>query len=72
MLCEKCKKAEATIHITEIIGDAPDETKTHDLCEACCNQSELGKKLRRTTGAGWTNYSPGSSATTAPDDEPDR
>jgi hypothetical protein len=72
MLCEKCKKAEATVHITEIIADSPHEMRKRDLCQVCFNQSDLPKKMGGKTAAGWTGYSPGSSATSLPDDEPDR
>ncbi len=67
MLCEKCNKATATVHITEVIADAPGEMKKHDFCEACFSQSDLAKKVSRKT-VGWTNYS----ATFLPDDESGR
>ena len=35
MLCELCKQAQATVHLTEIINDQM--TELH-LCEACANQ----------------------------------
>jgi len=38
MLCEKCKKREATIHITEIINNKM--TKTH-LCTKCAEQEGM-------------------------------
>lgn len=71
MLCEKCKTAEATVHITEVVADAPDEMKKSDLCEACFSQTELAKKVKAKT-AGWTSYGPGSTAAIFRDDEPDR
>jgi len=45
MLCESCNKAEATVHITEVVAEAPGEMKKRDLCEACFSQSELAKKV---------------------------
>lgn len=45
MLCEKCKKAEATVHITELVADAPAEMKKHDFCAACFGQTDLAKSL---------------------------
>ena len=74
MLCEKCKTAEATVHITEItevVANAPGEMKKRELCEACFSQSDLGKKVNAKT-AGWTSYGPGATATILPNDEPDR
>ncbi|MBI2496097.1 MAG: excinuclease ABC subunit B, partial [Candidatus Omnitrophica bacterium] len=35
MLCEICKQAQATVHLTEIVNDQM--TELH-LCEACANQ----------------------------------
>jgi protein arginine kinase activator len=35
MLCELCKEAQATVHLTEIVNDQM--TELH-LCEACANQ----------------------------------
>jgi len=35
MLCEACKEAQATVHLTEIVNDQM--TELH-LCEACANQ----------------------------------
>jgi protein-arginine kinase activator protein McsA len=70
MICEKCKRAEATVHITEIVADAPDEMKKRDLCEACFNESDLAKKVSGKI-AGWTSYGPGPSSAILPDDEPD-
>lgn len=49
MLCEKCNKQEATVHVTEVVAEAPDQLKKRDFCEACFNQSELATtKLRGT------------------------
>ena len=47
MLCENCKTAEATVHITEAVADAPDKMKKHDLCEACFSQSGLRQEDER-------------------------
>ena len=35
MLCELCKQAQATVHLTEIVNDQMSELH---LCEACANQ----------------------------------
>ena len=35
MLCELCKEAQATVHLTEIVNDQMSELH---LCEACANQ----------------------------------
>ena len=67
MLCEKCNKAEATVHITEMVANAPGEMKKRDLCEACFSQSELAKKVSLEPAD-----SPGYTATILPDDEPGR
>jgi len=56
MLCEKCKTAEATVHITEVVADAPEKMQKRNFCEACFNQSHFAKKLSAKT-AGWTSYS---------------
>ena len=45
MLCEKCNKEEATVHVTQVVAQAPEEMKKHDFCEACFSQSELVRKL---------------------------
>lgn len=45
MLCEKCNKQEATVHVTEVVAEAPDQMKKHDFCEACFNQTDLATKL---------------------------
>lgn len=59
MLCEKCNKQEATVHVTEVVAEAPDQMKKHEFCEACFNQTELptkltGKILEPATAAGAT------------------
>jgi protein-arginine kinase activator protein McsA len=45
MLCENCKTAEATIHITEVVADAPEEMEKHDFCAACFDRTDLAKRL---------------------------
>ena len=45
MLCEKCNKQEATVHVTEVVAEAPDQMKKREFCEACFNQTELATKL---------------------------
>jgi protein-arginine kinase activator protein McsA len=69
MLCEMCKTAEATVHITEVVADTPEEMKKHDFCAACFGQTDLAKglggKMADATRCGFT-------ATIVPNDEPDR
>ena len=69
MLCEKCKTAEATVHITEAVADASEEMQKHDFCEACFSQTDLAKKL---SGKMANATSCGFTATILPDNEPDR
>jgi protein arginine kinase activator len=42
MQCERCKKSEATIHLTEIIKDVKSEVH---LCESCARGIGLNSKL---------------------------
>ena len=42
MLCERCKKEEASIHLTEIIKDVKSEVH---LCETCAREIGLNSKL---------------------------
>ena len=42
MECERCKKSEATIHLTEIIKDVKSELH---LCESCAKEVGLNAKL---------------------------
>jgi protein arginine kinase activator len=42
MLCERCKKEEASIHLTEIIKDVKSEVH---LCETCARDIGLNSKL---------------------------
>jgi protein arginine kinase activator len=44
MLCERCKKEEATIHLTEIIQDTRSDV---NLCEACAREIGLNSKLSK-------------------------
>ena len=46
MLCEKCQKREAVVHVTEVVADSPDEMKKHNLCEPCFAESDLSKLMR--------------------------
>jgi protein arginine kinase activator len=36
MICESCKKNEATVHLTQVVDD---EVKKVHLCESCANES---------------------------------
>ncbi len=70
MLCEKCNKAEATVHITQVVADAPEEMKKRNFCVACFSQSDLaqtfgGRVLEEATR-------PGATSMILPKDEPDR
>ena len=42
MFCERCKKNEATIHLSEVIKDMQSEIH---LCEACANEVGLNAKI---------------------------
>jgi len=42
MLCERCKKNEASIHLSEVIKDMKSEIH---LCEACANEVGLNAKI---------------------------
>ncbi len=70
MLCEKCNKAEATVHITEVVADAPEEIKKRNFCVACFNQSDLAKKFGGELLGEATR--PGATSMILPNDEPDR
>lgn len=69
MLCEKCKTAEATVHIDEVIGTVPDEIRKRDFCAACFSQTDVGKKLSGKVADG-TSY--GFTAAIVSEDETDR
>jgi protein-arginine kinase activator protein McsA len=56
MLCEKCHKTEATVHVTEVVAGSG-QMKKRNLCEACWNDTEISKKLSEKT-AGWISASP--------------
>jgi protein-arginine kinase activator protein McsA len=45
MLCERCNKEEAVVHLTV------NEDEKLNLCEACYRESEIAKKI---ASAGWT------------------
>jgi protein-arginine kinase activator protein McsA len=66
MLCEKCKKQEATVSYM-ISSKTPDEP-TLQICESCLEDispdaaAEIKKiKLEKKNSSGWTSYSPISS-----------
>ena len=44
MLCEKCNRQEATVHLSEIVAETH-QMRKHDFCEACFSQSELAIKF---------------------------
>lgn len=46
MVCEKCKKFEATVHLTEIIKNVKSEIH---LCETCAREIGLNSKLSNFT-----------------------
>jgi hypothetical protein len=69
MLCEKCRKVEATNHITEAVGERPEEMKKHDFCDVCFSQTDLAKKLGGTLPEA---TSPGATSIIVPNHEPDR
>lgn len=69
MLCEKCNKAEATLHITEVVADAPEEMRRRNFCVSCFSQSGLAKKLG---GKLPEATMPGGNSIILPNDEPDR
>jgi len=55
MLCEKCHKREAIVHITGVIDG---QAKTQNLCAPCSEEiSKDSPKDIRTSG--WTSYGPG-------------
>ena len=69
MLCEKCNKQKATVHVTEVVAEASDEMKKHDYCEACFSQTELARKFSSKILGPATE--PGATAQIfPPDDEP--
>ena len=69
MLCEKCNKAEATVHITEVVADSPEEMKKRNFCVRCFSQSDLAQKLG---GKLLEATRPGATSIILPNDEPDR
>jgi protein-arginine kinase activator protein McsA len=48
MLCERCNKEEAVVHLTVV---TPNGYEKRNLCESCYRQSEIAKKI---ASAGWT------------------
>jgi protein-arginine kinase activator protein McsA len=69
VLCEKCHAAEAAVHLTELVADAPGEMKKHNFCAACFDQTDLAKRLG---GKMDDATSSGFSATILPNDETGR
>jgi protein-arginine kinase activator protein McsA len=55
MICENCRKREATTFIVAVKGDG---TKEVNLCEDCYKQSEYGPVIAGVVQAGWTSYNP--------------
>ena len=47
MICQACKKAQATVHLTEIKGDQPAELH---MCEACAREKGLTLDTSKTEG----------------------
>ena len=43
MLCQQCKKKNATVHLTEIVGN---EKKEVHLCEECAREKGIGIKAQ--------------------------
>lgn len=66
LLCEKCQKIEATVHITVVVADTQ-QMEEHDFCEACFRESDFAKRVSGKT-AGWTSYGP--TKTLMPADKP--
>jgi protein-arginine kinase activator protein McsA len=57
VLCEKCNKVEAAVHITEVVAGAPEEIKKHDFCESCFSKTDfakLGGETAPATSCGFT------------------
>ncbi len=58
MLCERCNKEEAVVHLTIA---TPDRDERRDLCESCYRASGIAKKIANAgweaapaTGPGWS------------------
>ena len=47
MVCQRCKKEEAVVHLTVM---SPGGEQRRDLCESCYRASEIGKEI---ASAGW-------------------
>jgi len=52
MLCDKCKKREATLHFTQVSCDAGVVSKTTNLCSEC-GESFEGPAEAREAAAAW-------------------
>jgi hypothetical protein len=63
MLCQKCKKQEALVHLTIVKPGSKQMTK-RNLCESCYNESDISKKIAT---SGWTSCEP--SKTIYPDND---
>ena len=64
MLCEKCQKTEARVHLIEGVPGSG-EMRKHNLCEPCFKERDLSKKL-----IGKVCYGP--TKMFVPNDEPGR
>ncbi|MGE5736627.1 MAG: hypothetical protein ACM34E_16155 [Acidobacteriota bacterium] len=47
MLCERCNKEKAVVHVTVV---SPNGEEQRNLCESCYRESEIAKKI---ASAGW-------------------
>jgi protein-arginine kinase activator protein McsA len=47
MLCERCNKEEAVVHLTLI---SPNGDEKRNLCESCYRESDIAKKI---DAGGW-------------------
>ncbi len=64
MLCQKCKKAEAVVHLT-IVSGGRGRVRKQNLCESWYHNTRISKKIAT---AGWTRYDP--TKIFHPDNEP--
>src|SRR5687768_6398134 len=53
MICQRCQKSQATVHVTEIQEEASaaGQVKEHHLCEACAQSLELPNAMPVSTKA---------------------
>ncbi len=58
MLCERCQKETAVVHITRIDGDGG-RTVKHDFCVKCAEEEEVRMFPQGVMQAGWTSYGDG-------------